>query len=188
MALLRFSDERPDEEIKASIQDTITDAMSLWSPLTFGAEYPTGAQFGISEIRPFHIQNTTTLKPQTCNLNYWQTSTLIASSWNDWINVSLNKDTYVITTGLFNLEPVTTADLTELNPLANGVNLPVVNVEQLYALDVARAWFTKPFTTTPSSTLQIQAYAKAGGSNQGSNRIGLLGHTVAKRYQLVTKN
>lgn len=185
MSLLRFSDERPDAAIKKAVAATIADAEANFAPLKFEGEYPTSG-IGISELRPFHVENTTSNIPQTSNLNYWQTSVVGVSTWADWINVTLDKDLYVVITGIFDLE--SSPNVTEIAPSANGLDLPVVNIEQMFALDVARAWFEKPFVVKPDNNLTIQLYPKQGVAATTSERIGLMGYAIAKRAKLINRS
>jgi len=169
--------------IDAAIRQVVGLAQAEWSPLQYEGEFPVSG-FGISEIRPYHIENTTSNIPQYSNLNYWQTSVVTTSSWATWIDVTMDRDQYVIVEGLFFLDadPV----VTEIAVTANGVDLPVINIEQSYALDTGRIWFTKPFFVKPNNQLKIQLYGRQGITSNSSVRIGLLGHTIAKRPRLIT--
>lgn len=185
MALLTKTDERPDQAIKKAVAATIADAEANFAPLRFEGEYPTSG-IGISELRPYHIENTTTNIPQTSNLNYWQTSQLTGSTWTDWINVTVDKDTYIVVTGVFDLEA--TPGVTELAPSANGLDLPVINIEQSFGLQESRVWFPKPFVVKPDNNITIQLYGMAGVAATTSERIGLLGYAIAKRAKLINRS
>ena len=95
MGLLRLTNKRPDADIDRAIKQTVADASPLWSPLTFEGEFPLHG-FGIASLRPYHVQNTTTARPVSCNLNFWSTSQEISSAYTDWINTSLDDDEYVL--------------------------------------------------------------------------------------------
>ena len=75
------------------------------------------------------------------------------------------------------LDPQTT----EIFPSANGTDFPRINIEQLYALQDARAWFSKPFGVKCSGNLTIQAIAKTAGTE----RLGLMGYAIAKKAYLI---
>jgi len=184
MVLLRNIEQKPDAEIKIALDLAIADAEKTWN-MTYDGEYPTSG-FGLQELRPFNVENTTSNIPQTSNLNQWQTSQLTGSTWTDWINVTNNEDQYLVVTGIFNLD--TTVQVTEIFPGANGQDLPVMNIEQLYALDVARAFFTKPFVVKPKSNITIQIYGATGVSANTSTAMGLLGYCLAKRARLIDKS
>lgn len=183
MALLSATGKKPDMLTDAAIKEVIRLAEQEWSPLKFEGEFPISG-FGITEIRPYHVENTTSNIPQTSNLNYWQTSQLVGSTWTTWIEVANNRDQYLIVTGLFDLE--TDPGVTEIAITANGTALPVINVEQMHAGDVGRMFFSKPFFVKPNGTLKIQLYGKAGVAANTSERIGLLGYAVCKRERLIT--
>jgi hypothetical protein len=82
-------------------------------------------------------------------------------------------------TGIFNLE--TNPMVTELRPSANGLDLPTVNIEQLYALDLYRAWFEKPYCARPGNNIKNRLVAR----NVTVERIGLMGYLIAKRAYLI---
>lgn len=183
MGLLRLTNKRPDADIDKAIAQTVADASVLWSPLTFEGEFPLHG-FGIANLRPYHVQNSTTAKPVTCNLNYWQTSQVISSAFSDWIDTTVDEDTYVVITGYFSLEQQ--CQVTEIAPTANGVQLPPLNVEEMHGWDLARGFFTKPFSVKPKSNLKIRAYGDPDrNNNQSSIRIGLLGYAVGKRAYII---
>lgn len=169
MALLRLLDEKPDEEIRQVLRQVIDDAKVEWSPLEYEGEYPIKG-FGITEIRPRHVGLST---------DYWQFT--VTSSWSDWINKTLSDNNYIVVEGIFNLTP--DPQTTEIFPSANGKDLPIINIEQLYTLDIARAWFGKPFAVKPNGNLTIQAIGRA----TNTEHLGLLGHTIAKVSYLINK-
>lgn len=185
MALLEYTDEKPDKTIEKAVRAAIADAEANFAPLKFEGEYPVSG-IGISELRPYHVENTTLNIPQTSNLNYWQTSQLTGSTWSDWINVTLDKDLYIVVTGIFDLEA--TPNVTEVAPSANGLDLPVVNVEQSFGLQEARVWFPKPFVVKPDNVLRIQLYGRTATPATTSERIGLMGYAIAKRSKLITRS
>ena len=168
MALLQLTDERPDEEIRQLVLATIADAEAEWAPLKYEGEYPENG-IGITIMRPRHVGLAT---------DKWQMT--VTTAWADWINKTLGDNNYEIITGLFNLtiDPATT----ELYPSANGKDMPRFNIEQLYALDLARAWFTKPFAVKANNNLTIQAIGRV----MQTERLGLMGYTLAKRSYLLT--
>lgn len=182
MALLIKTEERPDAAIKKAVAAAIADAEVLWAPLRFEGEYPISG-VGITELRPFHVENTTLAIPQTANQNWWQTSVMISSQWATWINVAVDKSLYLVVTGIFDLE--SSPGVTEMAVSANGLDLPVVNIEQMFALAEARAWFPKPFVVKPDNQLVIQLYAKSNWGTTASERIGLMGYAIGKRSRLI---
>jgi hypothetical protein len=185
MSLLKLTDERPDKAIAKAVQATIADAESNWAPLKFEGEYPISG-IGISELRPFHVENGTLLIPQTCSLNCWQTSAIIACSWQDWVNLTIDKNEYLVITGIFDLEatPLTS----EIAPSANGIDLPVVNIEQMFGLDEAVVYFSKPFVVKPENNVNIQIYGTVGAGTHPSEKIGLMGYCIAKRERLIDRS
>jgi len=156
-------------------------AQTEWAPLKYEGEYPISG-FGITELRPKHIWGTTigNYVNATGSIT-WGASIATASTYFDWMNMTLTDMAYVIVSGVFDLE----ADprVTEIAPTANGEDLPTVNLEQMYGLDLARVWFEKPFAARPNNNLRIQLVARS----TGIERIGLMGHTIAKRAYLILR-
>jgi hypothetical protein len=182
MALLRLTDARPDAEINKLLKETIADAEVEWRPLKYEGQYPTTG-FGITELRPKVLKGGTT--DNIPSSMYWAASLAAAAAalrYFTWFDLTLTDQAYVMTTGVFNLEP--TPQVTEMGPSANGLDLPTVNIEQLYALDMARAWLEKPFAARPNNNFKVQLVAKVA---TGTERIGLLGYLVAKRSYLILR-
>lgn len=177
VALLRLTEVRPDAEIKKLVDTTVEDAKINWAPLKYEGEYPRSG-FGISELRPKQIRGGTHNLPSTIT---WGASIATASTYFTWMNLTLTDMAYIMPTGVFNLEAL--PRVTEIAPSANGEDLPTINLEQMYALDLARAWFSKPFCAKPNNNLTIQLVAR----NTGIDRIGLLGHCIAKRAYLIIR-
>ena len=168
MALLHLTSERPDSEIAKSINATALAAEAQFTGLRFEGPYPESG-IGIQDIRAKQVGLAN---------NVWQMT--ITTSFADWVNKTLGTDNFLIVTGVFNLtvDPSTT----EIFPKANGKDLPIVSLEQLYA-DTQRsgAWFQKPFSVRPSNNLTIQAVGRVAQTE----RLGLLGYCIGKRSYLI---
>lgn len=178
MTLMRITDKRPDAEIQKAIDATIRDAETEWAPLKFEGEYPING-FGISEIRPHHIG----YGVSNGSVDSWLMSTGAASYgssvWTLWISKDVDERAYLVITGFF----CNTANpgVAEFQIECNGQDLPIMNVEQAYGLDVARVWFEKPFIIKPYGHLEIKVYSRL----EQAEYLGLLGYTVAKRAYLI---
>lgn len=176
--LLKTTDKKPDGEIINAIDGVIESAKVEWAPAEFEGEYPeTG--FGIAELRVKHV-------PSYGNAywgssHYWSECITASNTFEEWINGTMTDMAYVIIEGVFNRE--SSPKVYEIAPTANGKDLPTVNIEQMYTLDVARVWFEKPFATSPNNSLKVQNKA----DDTGTERIGLLGHCIAKRGYLIIR-
>lgn len=182
MALLRLIGARPDAEIEKLLKKTVADGEIEWKPLKYEGQYPTTG-FGITELRPKVLKGGTT--DNVISSVMWGASLAAAagaSTYFTWFDVTLTDQAYAMPTGVFNLE--STPQVTEMGPSANGLDLPTVNLEQLYALDMARAWFEKPFAARPNNNFKVQLVARVA---TGTERIGLLGYLIAKRSYLILK-
>lgn len=181
MSLLRMTDVRPDKEIDKLLKSTVNDAEQEWRPLKYEGQYPTTG-FGITELRPIVLKGGTT--DNIISSIMWGASLAAgaASTYFTWFDLTLTDQAYVMITGVFDLE--SPPEVTELGPSANGLDLPTVNIEQMHALDVARAWFEKPFAARPNNNLKTQLVARVG---IGTERIGYIGYLIAKRSYLIRR-
>lgn len=104
-----------------------------------------------------------------------------ANTFANWISTAIDKDAYVIATGIMNL----TVDphIVELQPTLNGNALPVIHVESMYAFEEPLAYFRKPFAVKSGATMKIE-YT---GTVAQTELLGLLGFTVAKKSFLITQ-
>jgi len=179
--LLKVTDKRPDAEIDKLVDAVIADATAAWSPEKFDGEYPkTG--FGIGILRPKDVQVKAGVALDTAvGSVYWGASIAAASTWQDWINITTSLDAYLIITGVMILDA--TPNVVAIRPHVDGEDFPVIDVEQIYAWDEAKGWFSKPFAVKPGKSFKIRILAK----NAGIANIGLLGYKVAKRGYLITE-
>lgn len=168
MAFLLETDVRPDNEIRAAVDESINYARQQWAPLNFEGEYPMSG-FGITILRPRHVG-----QPN----DYWQYS--VTTSFANWVTDTLSDNVVDVITGIFNLTP--DPSTTEVFPSANGIDLPYFNMEHLYATNVQRAWFTKPWAVKNNNSVTIQTIGRVGQVE----RLGLMGFAIAKRSYLLT--
>lgn len=176
MKLLRILEESPDAAIDEAVQDTITDAEKLWEPLEFEGEYPL-AGFGISTLRPFHVGD-----PEASNYNWWDIAVASANTWQDWVSHTVDEKAYLILAGIFNL--TASPSVTELAFKANGQDLPVQNIEPMYAYEEPIAWFSTPFAVKPEGKIVSRIYGKTAQTEE----VGLLGFCIAKRVYLIDES
>jgi len=175
MTLLRLTDERPDEEIRKAIEAVIEEAEEEWKPATFEGWYPTTG-FGIQELAPFHLSAGGTGWGSS---DFWAASIAASNTWEDWMNHTQTDMAFAINTGLFNREA--TPKITHLRPNPGGEDMPAMNIEQMYTLDIARIFYEKPWAVKPDNSLIL----RMKGDNTGVERIGLLGYAIAKRAFLI---
>ena len=126
MWLLSIINKSPLEDIQAAIDNTIDLAEQKFDE-KFEGEYPKGG-IGISTLRPFHVQDGTTYPDAV--LNNWRTTIGTAETWEDWINLTLERNTYIICSGLFDrtLSPA----LLEIWFKATGRDSAVQNIEEMF--------------------------------------------------------
>lgn len=179
MWLLQTVEKKPDAQINDAIDAVSKNAKDKWG-LDYEGEYPKEG-IGISTLRPYHVENTTTHLPNN-ELNVWRIDITTAQTWQDWINTTLDVNLYVIVAGLYNNTP--SPSLTELTFKANGTDLPVENIEQMYAFENCQAYFSKPFSVSPENNLTARIY----GNTAQTEELGMLGYAIAKRNLLIESN
>lgn len=177
MTLLRLTDTRPDEPIEKLLQSLIDEAETEWKPSQYEGWYPSKG-FGIAELAPYHCHagGTTWLSS-----DYWGASIAASNTWQDWMNHTQTDMAYVMATGFFDLEP--NPIVTALRPNPGGEDLPVMNIEQAFALDLARAYFENPWAVKPNSPFKL----RIKGNDAGTERIGLVGYCIGKRAFLINE-
>jgi len=178
--LLKVTDKRPDAAIDSLVNAVIEDAKSTWAPETFDGEYPkTG--FGIGRLRPKDLCTGGSVPSGMVSSIYWGASIAAASTWQDWFSITTSDSAYLIITGIICLDA--TPNVMAIRPHVDGEDFPVIDISEIYAWDVARGWFSKPFAVKPEKSFKMRIVAK----NAGISNIGLLGYVVAKRGYMITE-
>lgn len=174
---MAYTQQRPDGAVQQAIELAKTKAIQEFTNLAFQGEYPeTG--YGIVTIRPKHVG----AGYSHWSGSHWFGQSLVASvTWEDWINVLQTELAFEIITGMWNYEA--TPKVTEVYIQADGRDFPTLNVEEMYAYDVARIFWAKPITISPRK----QWYFYSKGINTGQERQGLLGYTLGTRSYLILR-
>lgn len=180
--LLRLTDRRPDTEIKTLVDAVIADAKATWNE-PYDGEYPKSG-FGLGRLRPLDITGggtpgTTTGVSYVTSKYFWALSVQTAGTWQDWFDITTSETAYLIITGVFCLDA--TPNITEIRPYVDGDDFPVINVEEMYSWDIARAYFSKPFAVKPQKKLKMRVVGKTAGQAN----FGLIGFVVGKRSYLI---
>lgn len=183
---MRFVSRRPDREIDTAVQATIRDAEQLWTPETFQGEYPDKG-IGIRRLvaKDFVASGQASGgfgTPQTAFGAPWAYSQAAASAWETWINGTLSDSVYVVITGIFSLDAL--ENIIALKFTIDGKEYPIMNLQELYAMDVARVYFSKPIVVRPEKSIVVKMWGRA--AKTGS--LGLLGWAIGKRSYLIAES
>jgi len=179
MRLLRLTAERPDAAIRKAVQEAIRLAETEWAPLRFEGIYPERG-FGITTLRPKDIVYDGTLTGTAQSSIAWIFSISAASTWVDIVDITLSNDLYVVIEGVFSR--MADPSITAIKFVVGGIDLPVINIEEMYTWDLARAYFEQPIIVKPSTALKIRA---VGTKASTAEYFGFIGHTIAKRPFLI---
>lgn len=175
---MHYTNQRPDALIQAAITQAKALARNQFSNLAFNGEFPkTG--YGITTIRPYHIQAGGTYWGSS---NYWASCFAAANTWEAWIDITQTDLAFEIVTGFQNLEAVPKE--VEIYVEGDGNQMPTINIEEIYSMDVSRAFFAKPLIFSPEKAWAY--YHK--GSDTGIEREALLGYTLGTRAFLILRN
>lgn len=177
LELLTETTKRPDAAIDAKVREVIADAETLWEPEKFQGEFPQRG-LGIRRLRPMDCV-AATFSGGMAATHYWSYSIATAATWETWIDVVLSDSCYVVVTGIFSLDA--TPNVTMVKFEIDGKEYPVNNIEEIYALDVARVYFNVPIAVRPEKRMTIKIIGKAAGTGS----LGLLGYAIAKRSYLI---
>ena len=180
MRLLRLVEEKPDAAIRNKVSEAIKLASEEWKPLVFEGVYPK-AGFGIATLRPKDICfDGSSLTGTAQSSIAWIFSLAAASTWYNIVDLTLSQDLYVVLTGIHSR--TANPAITNIKPVIDGSDLPILNIEEMYTWDLAAAYFTEPILVKPSTGLRIRAI---GTEARTAEYFGFIGQTVAKRPFLI---
>lgn len=182
----RIQRNRPDALCDSLIAAVIAKAADEWK-MPYEGEYPkTG--FGITTLLPKSIATTNQAAAGLAGAEVvgsaaWGLSALTLSTWTDWINLSIDDRIRIVVEGIF--DKTTTPHITAMRPKANGQDYGVVNIEEMHTWEEPVAWFSKPFSVGPENNFTMRVLSDATIAGAPAERIGLLGHTVAKLNYMI---
>lgn len=183
MGLIRLSNQRPDNEIQQAIQKAVNMAKQEWGQLNYEGEYAKSG-FGITILRPkdLNVASGSTVTGTAQGSVGWYYSIATASTWTTMIEVDTEDDLYLIIEGV--MSRMASPSVLQVKFTVNGEELPIINIEEMYTWDLARAYLSKPFIVKPKSNFKFEAI---GSKASTAELFGLLGHIIAKRSRLIKK-
>ena len=164
-------DVTPDVEIKELIDSIVEEAETLWKSLRYDGWYPQKG-FGIVDLAPYHVAGYGSAGWGSSE--YWAASIAASNTWQDWINGAQTSMSYLINTGIFNLEPM--PRITHIHPNIGGMDLSTQNIEEMQAFSAAVSWYEKPLSVAPEENFILRIKA----TNSGVERIGLMGYAIIR--------
>jgi hypothetical protein len=168
--------ETPDQRIRDIVKMAIDQAKAEFSPAQYEGQFPRNG-FGIQELRPTHVgMPVSDVDAWLCSVTSTSTYTYIS-----WFDITVNQDCYLIVTGVMNLTP--NAKVVSIKFTANGEELPVMHLEEIYAYESSRVYLTAPFIVKPKSGFKAEVY----GTAATQERLGLLGYCLGKRAYIIGK-
>lgn len=178
--LYKTQDVKGDQIVSNAVATAIADAEQLWDPEKFDGVFPVKG-FGIKKLDILDIAKNSAATAGMKYSNSWVITITTARTWQNVISATLTDNLYVVITGFFNLDA--NPDMTHMQIIADGVEYPVMNIEESYGWDVATAYFAHPVIVRPEKKILIYVRAETAGDK----RFGLLGYTVAKRSYLLNR-
>ena len=174
----RTMDIKGDAIVASAIQQAVADAEQLWKPEIFDGVFPIKG-FGIRRLVPRDIcSNSGSIYGPSNSTWVWSCTT--ASTWETWVSSGILSDScYIVITGIFNYDAAPDVDVIKIT--ADGVEYPLIDLQELYGWDIAVAYFSHPIIVRPEKKIHITAKAQTAGQK----KIGLIGYTIAKRSYLI---
>lgn len=177
--LYKSQDARADQIVSNAVAVAIKDATTMWQNEVFDGVFPNSG-FGIKRLEKFDIcrgeQNT-----YTPFSNSWVMSIATAKTWETYIDATLSDSAYVIITGVFEFDPA--PDVTAIKITADGVEYPIIDLQEVFGWDVATAYFSHPVIIRPKKKITINLRAETAGQK----KFGFLGFVVGTRSYLIGK-
>jgi hypothetical protein len=173
-------DASDNANIQQAVQTAIADAESLWAPEKFDGVFPTRG-FGIKRLQPKDVCRLSSYFPTSvATSDSWLFSITTGQAWVSIINAAILSDScYIVLTGFFNYDA--NPDVEAIKIIADGIEYPVIDIQEMYGWDFATAYFSHPVIVRPEKMLTI----KVRCTTPGTKRFGLLGFTIAKRSYLI---
>lgn len=184
--LYKSMDIRAEQVIAQAVQAAISDAEALWQPEKFDGVFPTKG-FGIRRLTARDMMGTNGAGGTSIwagdSGGCWTLSIAAAShAWTNIISGAMVSDScYLVLTGFFNLDGAPDIDAIKIS--ADGIEYPIIDLQEMYGWDVANAYFTHPIIIRPEKTFTVAACARLAGVK----RFGFLGYTIAKRSYLIAQ-
>ena len=178
----RQMDAKGDAIVQAAVSQAIADAEKLWQPETFDGVFSTKG-FGVARLEKWHMApNSTAAFGSACGpSNDWAVSITTAFTWETIYTATTSDDVYAVITGVFNYDA--TPDITHIKITADGVEYPVMDIEEIYGWDIAVAYMSHPIIIRPQKNYRIECKAKTAGRKA----FGLLGYAIARRSKLIQR-
>lgn len=172
-------DAKTDQIVANAVAAAVGDAEKLWAPEIFDGVFPVKG-FGIKKLEKFDVDDTgaTHGHPYT---NTWIMSFTTARTWTGILSNTLSNAVYIVLTGIFNYDA--NPDVRAIKITADGVEYPIMNLEEMYGWDVAVAYFSHPIIVRPEKKIIVEAIANTAGQKS----FGFIGYAVAKRSYLIGK-
>ena len=189
--LAQVSNVSPDAAIQAAVKAAIASAVDLWK-LPFEGAWPRNG-IGIAPLSARAVAATdasTSIQSNVLGSAMWGIGTSIsASTWTDWINLTIHKNVYIVWTGLRNLTQV--PKVQSLGVKANGQDLPRLDITQMYSWQEPQAYLHKPIVIRPENNFTVRVLSAEGIAAPQTipyEQIGLLGYLVAKNSYLFSES
>jgi hypothetical protein len=173
-------DAKADAIVQQAVATTIADAERLWAPEKFDGVYPTKG-FGIKRLEKFDLAPSSAAAQGSGPFtNSWILSITTAKTWVcSYADPAVSDSSYLIITGIFNYDA--SPDVSDIQIIADGVEYPTMNIEEMYGWDIATAYLSHPIIVRPEKTINVYTRAETAGRKN----FGLLGYVVGKRSYII---
>lgn len=176
--LYKSQDAKTDAIVQSAVAAAIADASQLWKPDIFDGVFAVKG-FGITKLKAGDaIKGPGTA--QGAPFSYgWTQSVNVASAWETYFDTIISDSCYLVITGFFNFDIA--PDTEAIKIIAEGVEYPVYDVQEIYGWDIAVAYFSHPIVVRPEKSIRILSKSRT----VGRKKIGFIGYTLGKRSYLI---
>lgn len=186
--LMEMTDARPDRAIAAAVAATMELAKQEFKTEIFEGDYPVSG-IGLTNLRARDISATnasTGLKGGVAGSAQWGVTAVTISTWTDWINLTTDSRVYILVTSFWS--KATFPTVSHIRFGANGIDLPIIAVDNMYTWPRAEAYLHKPLVVKPKNNLKVRVLTTATIAGTPAEEIGLGGYVMGERNYLIAES
>ena len=177
---LALVEKTPIYQLRRIIQQVIIMAKEN-TGLAYEGLYP-ATGIGVGSLRPIHVSNETNTGENYIKKTNWGCTIKKPNEWQIFIDKETRPDLYLIIAGFFNLSIF--PSITEISIQANGIDLPIQNIEIMNVLPVPILWLKKPFIIAPNNPFRMEIK----GRHTQYELFGLHGAIIGRRTELINRD
>ena len=158
-----------------AFQAAVQKAEEAWG-LKYGGMFPSAGEFGVTTLRPRHVQRGT----NSGTAEKWE----FAFSTIGWATLFTNNVLQDVYLGIVGFAfPNTAKNVNLMQITAGGQTLPVLDVEEMKAFEEPIVLFKQPIVVQENQPIKLEASVE----NQGNQKVIPLGFALVKTAKLISQ-